>query len=209
MNHLSPSDATSSTESLSVSSTSLEEEEFSPKQFLALQVEEFLKESVLQNWPLKSLSPDRVAIFCKIGNSMFSYSPMELSGLTEKEKENRLNNLCAEAIERLKVDLSEIELSKGRIVTVYALFFQHLGPNTAFHAVKGFCSMDNYRVVSSTIAPKLSNSNARAFISTQYTNKMMTRPQSDLMAFFFPVQTLEGNGNKKVKSFELLDVIDI
>ncbi|HEY5259702.1 MAG TPA: hypothetical protein VIJ46_03570 [Rhabdochlamydiaceae bacterium] len=199
MNHLTPRSRMATIaelEGMDVSdvSSTLEEEEFSPAQTLSMHAEEFLKNSVLQHWPPKSLTPDRVAIFFKIGNSMISFSPLELSGVAEEEKESGLKDFCAEAVDRFTIHLSGINLPPDSVVTVYTLFFQHLGPDAAFHGVKGFCSMDNYRTVSYTIAPKLSNSNARTFVEAHYTNKLMTRPQSDLMAFLFPVRALEASG---------------
>ena len=214
MNHLTPRsrmETIAELECMDVSdvSSTLEEEEFTPTQSLSLHVEEFLKNSILQNWPPKSLNPDRVAMFFKIGDSMISFSPLELSELAEEEKESQLEDLCNDAIDRFTINLSGITLTPDSVVTVYALFFQHLGPDAAFHAVKGFCSMNNYRTVSITVAPKLSTSNARNFISAQYTNKMMTRPQSDLMSFLFPVGTKGPRGKNLVQKTTLPEVIDL
>ncbi|HEY5259701.1 MAG TPA: hypothetical protein VIJ46_03565, partial [Rhabdochlamydiaceae bacterium] len=147
MNRMSPLDAAATLGSLNCSSSSLEEEEFSPAQALSLHVEEFLKERVLQNGSLKPLSPDKVAIFCKLGGALVSYSPKDLSGLTDEEKGKRINDLCAEAIDRLNHNLSGRELTRDSVLTVYAIFLQHMGSSAAVHAVKGSCSTRNYNNV--------------------------------------------------------------
>ena len=188
MNRMSPLEPAAALGSLGSSSPSLEKEKFSLAQAIARHMEEFIAASVLQNRSLKSLSPNKVAIFCKIGDDVISFSSLGLSSVDKDQKEVQIEHFCADAIDGLEQSLSYENLTRDSVLTVQVIFLRYLQPRTAFLAVRGACSTCNYRNVTSTMAPRLTAANAKTALMAHCITGARSGVELDLIAFLFPVE---------------------